>query len=83
MAEQKRPKRRRSRKPPPPKTRDLMVRAQLEKLSPIWEAISTDPVLPLVRKSYVLSRLWAWACRIQAEPQVRIPVPRYFTHRDP
>jgi hypothetical protein len=42
-----------------------------------------EVVTPIVRKSYVLSRFWAWFCRIELEPQVRIPLPRVFTVRDP
>jgi hypothetical protein len=41
------------------------------------------PVAHLVKKSYVLSRFWAWFSRIELEPEVRIPVPRFLTYRDP
>jgi hypothetical protein len=37
----------------------------------------------LVQNSYVLSRFWAWWCRIEFSPELRVPVPRFLTTRDP
>lgn len=37
----------------------------------------------LVQKSYVLSRFWAWWSRIEFSPELRVPVPRFLTTRDP
>jgi hypothetical protein len=37
----------------------------------------------LVQNSYVLSRFWAWWCRIEFNPELRVPVPRFLTTRDP
>ena len=39
--------------------------------------------VPFVQNSYVLSRFWAWWSRVELYPQVRIPVPRFLTYRDP
>ena len=68
---------RRARKVPP--TRNL-EKAQGELLVDVVEARN---LLPLIRKSYVLSQFWAWFCRIQMHPKVRIPLPRALTYRDP
>lgn len=38
---------------------------------------------PIIQNSYVLSRFWAWFSRIQVNPKVRIPVPRFLSYRDP
>lgn len=35
------------------------------------------------QNSYVVSRFWAWFSRVELSPKVRIPVPRFLTHRDP
>lgn len=37
----------------------------------------------LVQNSYVLSRFWAWWSRIEFSPELRVPVPRFLTTRDP
>ena len=41
------------------------------------------PMARFIKKSYVLSRFWAWCSQIQLQPRVRIPVPRFLTYRDP
>ncbi len=41
------------------------------------------PISSMVQRSYLLSRLWAWCSKVQLRPNVRIPVPRFLTHRDP
>jgi hypothetical protein len=43
----------------------------------------TYPWHQLIKKSYVLSRFWAWFSQIELEPHIRVPVPRFFTYRDP
>jgi hypothetical protein len=43
----------------------------------------TCTLVPFMEKSYVLSRFWAWFSRIEMSPQLRIPVPRFLTYRDP
>lgn len=40
-------------------------------------------IAPIVRKSYVLSRFWAWATRVRMKPYVSLPLPRFLTTRDP
>ncbi len=49
----------------------------------IKDLCSYTAVAPWVKNSYVLSRTWAWISRVRVEPSVRIPVPRFFTNRDP
>jgi hypothetical protein len=41
------------------------------------------PMSRIFENSYVLSRFWAWFSQIELEPNVRIPVPRFLTIRDP
>ncbi len=41
------------------------------------------PLSRMVRKSYVLSRFWAWFSKIEVEPKLKVPVPRFLTVRDP
>lgn len=48
----------------------------------IWLGESVS-LVPILEKSYVLSRFWAWVSRIEFSPQLRIPVPRYLSYRDP
>lgn len=43
----------------------------------------TLPVTWALEKSYVLSMLWAWYSQVRLRPQVRIPIPRMFSYRDP
>lgn len=38
---------------------------------------------PVIQNSYVLSRLWAWFSHIEWGPQLKVPVPRFLTYRDP
>ena len=40
-------------------------------------------LVPILEKSYVLSRFWAWFSRIEMTPHLRIPVPRFLSVRDP
>lgn len=56
-----------------PVRRELRVEELCE-----WVQIS-----PLVRHSYVLSRLWAWLSRVRLSPNVQVPVPRSLSRRDP
>jgi hypothetical protein len=51
-----------------------------EALTWLGESVS---LVPILEKSYVLSRFWAWVSRIEFRPQLRIPVPRYLSYRDP
>lgn len=43
----------------------------------------TCTLVPILEKSYVLSRFWAWFSRIEMSPRLRIPVPRFLSVRDP
>lgn len=58
-------------------------RRENERWNLIHEALSDASLLPIVRNSYVLSRFWAWWSRVQLSPEVRIPVPRFLSTRDP
>lgn len=49
----------------------------------LQESLEDHSLLPIVRNSYVLSRFWAWWSRVQLKPEVRIPVPRFLSTRDP
>jgi hypothetical protein len=49
----------------------------------IEELCELYQVAPIVRNSYVLSRFWAWFTRIQVNPRVSVPIPRFMTQRDP
>ena len=49
-------------------------------LQPLCESLSQSP---MVRNSYVLSRFWAWLSKIEWNPELRIPMPRFLTYRDP
>jgi hypothetical protein len=41
------------------------------------------PMTQFIEKSYLVSRFWAWFTQIEVNPQVRIPVPRFLSYRDP
>jgi hypothetical protein len=60
-------------RPPEPADRWLQGLQLLERCS--WTE--------LAKNSYVISRFWAWFSKIELEPHVRIPVPRFLSHRDP
>jgi len=36
----------------------------------------------MIRKSYVLSRAWAWISKIQWRPRIEIPIPRALSQRE-
>ena len=41
------------------------------------------PMTRIIENSYVLSRFWAWYAKIELRPELRVPVPRFLTYRDP
>lgn len=41
------------------------------------------PWLSVIERSYILSRFWAWWSKVELQPKVKIPVPRFLSHRDP
>ncbi len=41
------------------------------------------PMTRVIENSYVLSRFWAWYSKIALSPELRVPVPRFLTYRDP
>ncbi len=64
-----------SKKTPAPRENEIVM--ALRQLNELY------PLCNLIEKSYVVSRVWAWVCRIETKPTLRVPVPRYFTRRDP
>lgn len=67
------PSRRSKTLPPPPPDRWMHFLEWVERYS--WPEIS--------KNSYVISVFWAWFSRIELEPKVKIPVPRFLSYRDP
>jgi hypothetical protein len=49
----------------------------------LWTACECQAIGRIVKNSYVLSRGWSWFSQIQWSPELRVPVPRFLTQRDP
>jgi hypothetical protein len=67
---------------PPPQEYPLVAREN-ELVLALRNLNDHYPMTRVIRKSYVLSRFWAWFSQVQLSPRVRIPVPRFLTYRDP
>lgn len=68
-------------KAPEPRRRPPL--AERDRLLLMAQLADKFTALQIARKSYMISRLWAWASRIKWHPHLRVPVPQYLTHRDP
>lgn len=67
------PQRRQKSPPPRPPDRWMTFLQLAEQCS--WNQVTQN--------SYVISRFWAWFSRVQLSPQVKIPIPRFLSYRDP
>lgn len=56
---------------------------QEARLAQVREFYELASITPLVQGNYPLSRVWAWICRIRVSPYISVPIPRFFTQRDP
>jgi hypothetical protein len=75
MSKKRRPNRK-SDIPQPPTVQESEMKRLLSLLGEQYS------VAGLAQKSYLLSSFWAWFSQIRFEPQLRIPVPRFLSHRE-
>ncbi|MGE0527322.1 MAG: hypothetical protein AB7P49_09690 [Bdellovibrionales bacterium] len=69
----------------PPRDADSRVpeKRTIESWLQLHSLCECASIAPLIKNSYVLSRFWAWFSRIEVSPEVRVPVPRFLSRREP
>lgn len=69
---------------PAPTARSLPVRrSEIDVGRTIQRVCELYPMTDLIGNSYVLSRFWSWFTHIEFSPKLSVPMPRFFTYRDP